>query len=125
MAPEAILVIDDNAALREALIDIFSLFLGIPAYAAANEHEGLQLFQQQNIVLVLLDLNMPAMNGEQVYEKLQEIAPPVKVIVSSSLTQAEARQRFGQREMPAFLPKPYDTERLLAVVQTELAAVQA
>lgn len=125
MMSGAVLVIDDNTALREGLIDLLSLLLGITVYAAANGHESLQLFQEQNIALVLLDLDMPVMNGEQTYEKLQEIAPPVKVIISSGRSYAEARQRFAEQEMPAFLPKPYDIDRLLDVVQTELAAVQS
>lgn len=122
---DAILVIDDNTAMREALTDILRFFLGIPVYTAANGHEGLQIYQQQqNIALVLLDMNMPVMNGEQTYEKLQQITPQVKVIVSSSLSQAEASHRFGSQKMPTFLRKPYDTESLLAVVQTELTSGQ-
>ncbi|MBE2198891.1 MAG: response regulator [Anaerolinea sp.] len=57
-------------------------------YTAANGHLGVQLFQQEwpSIRLILLDINMPVMNGEQTYKKLQQIAPDVKVIVSSSLS---------------------------------------
>ena len=121
----AILVIDDDMAIREALTDILSLLPEIPVYTAANGHEGLQIFQQQrqSITLILLDLNMPVMNGEQTYEKLQQIAPQVKVIVSSSLSPAEARLRFGEREMPTFLQKPYNIDTLFNVVQTELTMV--
>jgi DNA-binding NarL/FixJ family response regulator len=57
------------------------------------------------------------------YEKLQQIAPEVKVIVSSSLSQAEAKHRFSQRELPTYLQKPYDVSTLLHIVQTELAIV--
>jgi hypothetical protein len=42
-------------------------------------------------------MNMPVLNGEQTYKKLQGIAPEVKVIISSSLSQAEAKLRFGSR----------------------------
>lgn len=122
---DAILVIDDNIVIREALTDILGSLLDIPVYTAANGHEGLQIYQQQNIALVLLDMNMPVMNGEQTYEKLQQIAPQVKVIVSSSLSEAEASDRFGERKLPTFLRKPYDTESLLAVVQTELTSGQS
>ena len=121
----AILVIDDDTAIREALADILSLLPEIPVYTAANGHEGLQIFQQQrqSIGLVLLDLNMPVMNGEQTYEKLQQMAPQVKVVVSSSLSQGEARLRFGQQEMPTFLQKPYNVDTLFNVVQTELTTM--
>jgi len=119
----AILVIDDNFAIREALTDILTFLPEMTVYTAADGQEGLQIFQQQqqHIALVLLDMNMQVMNGEQTYAILQEIEPEVKVIVSSSLSQAEARLRFRERELPTYLQKPYDLSTLLNVVQTELA----
>ena len=119
----AILIIDDNFAIREALSDILSQFhTETPVYTAANGFEGVQIIQQQQqrIALVLLDMNMPLMNGEQTYEKLQQIAPQVKVIVSSSLNPAEARLRFGKQELPTYLQKPYDINVLFNAVQAEL-----
>lgn len=125
LAVGAILVIDDDIVIREALMDILVFLTKLPVYTAANGHEGVQIFQQQpqRISLVLLDMNMPVMNGEQTYEKLQQIAPQVKVIVSSSLSQAEVRLRFGERELPTFLQKPYDIDTLFHVVQTELTMI--
>lgn len=123
-AGNAILVIDDNVAIREGLTDIlFVLFPEVPVYTAANGHLGVQLFEQewQSISLVLLDMNMPVMNGEQTYKKLQQIAPDVKVIVSSSLSRDEAKDRFGEQVLPTFLQKPYPTDTLFHVVKTALA----
>jgi DNA-binding NarL/FixJ family response regulator len=42
-------------------------------------------------------MNMPVMNGEQTYKKLQQIAPDVKVIVSLSLSRDEARVRYWHK----------------------------
>lgn len=123
-AGNAILVIDDNCAIREGLTDIlFVLFPEVFVYTAANGHLGVQLFQQQwqSIRLILLDMNMPMMNGEQTCKKLQQIAPHVKVIVSSSLSQDEVRDRFGEQVLPTFLQKPYSTDTLFHVVKTALA----
>ena len=119
----AILIIDDNFAIREVLTDILTLLLGMTVYTAVNGYEGLQIFQQrqQQIALIILDIEMPVMNGPQTYEKLRQFAPQVKVIVSSSLSPTEARSRFGERESPTYLQKPYDTEDLLNIVQAELA----
>lgn len=91
----AILIIDDNFAIREALTDVLSLFL-----------------------------KMPGMNGQQTYENLLQIAPQVKVIISSSVSLIEARSRFGKRKFPIYLQKPYDLDALLNVVQAELAPAQ-
>jgi DNA-binding NtrC family response regulator len=123
-AESAILVIDDDFDIREALTDIFGFLLPeMSVRTAANGHEGVQLFQKdwQSISLIMLDMNMPVMNGEQTYEKLQQIAPDVRVIVSSSLSEAEARLRFKEQALPTFLRKPYSTDTLLHVVKTALA----
>lgn len=121
-AKTAVLVIDDNSSMREAVTEILSLLPDVTIHTAANGQEGLQIFQQeQNITLVLLDMNMPVMNGPQTYERLQEIAPQVKVIVSTSTSQAEALLCFEGRKSPAFLQKPYNADTLLHVVERELA----
>lgn len=119
LVPGAILVIDDNAAIREALAEILALVTEVAVYAAANGHEGLQLLQErQDVALVLLDMNMPVMNGEETYQNLQQFAPDVKVIVSTSLSPAEVQSRLGEQELPAYLQKPYDVTTLLDVVQS-------
>jgi two-component system, cell cycle sensor histidine kinase and response regulator CckA len=115
----AILVIDDELAIRDVLTDIFGFLTKATVYTAANGHDGLRILQQwQSIGLVFLDMNMPLMTGEETYERLRQIAPEVKVIVSSSLSQAEAKLRFGEQELPTFLQKPYDINALLDVVQS-------
>jgi CheY-like chemotaxis protein len=119
-----ILIIDDSFPVREALTNIlFILFPELSVYTAANGQLGIQLFQQelQSISLIMLDMNMPVMNGEQTYKKLQQIAPDVKVIVSSSLSQDEVKDRFGEQPLPTFLQKPYRTDTLFHVVKTALA----
>ena len=113
----AILVIDDDAAIREALTDILGLLTEAAVYTAANGYEGLKILKQrQRIALILLDMNMPVMNGEETYEEVQQIAPGIPVIISSSLSPAEARFRFGKHKLPTFLQKPYDISTLLDVV---------
>jgi two-component system, cell cycle sensor histidine kinase and response regulator CckA len=115
----AVLVIDDDEAIREALTDLLSLLTEAAVYTAANGHEGLQILQQrQNIALILLDMNMPVMNGEETYERVQEIAPETKVIISTSLSSDEVSVRLGERELPAFLQKPYDLLALMDVMQS-------
>lgn len=114
----AILVVDDNITIREALTDILDT-IAATVFTAANGQEGLEILQQQrqHIGLVLLDMNMPVMNGEQTYEKLQEIAPEVRVIVLTSLSKAEVQDRFGYQNPPPYLQKPFEVDMLLSMVQ--------
>lgn len=118
---DAILVIDDEELIREAVCDIFEL-AGIPAYAAADGPEGIGLLQQfyQKINIVLLDMRMPAMSGEETYRRLHEIKPDIKVIFSSGYSEdmATTLLRLSQRSNQIyFLQKPYEIETLIDLVQ--------
>jgi CheY-like chemotaxis protein len=120
----AVLVIDDDAAVRGALTGIMSVLTDAAVYSASSGREGLQIVQErQDVALILLDMNMPVMNGEEIYERVQQIAPETSVIISSSLSPAEARSRFGTRDMPAFLQKPYGVTALRTVIQSMVTTV--
>jgi DNA-binding NtrC family response regulator len=108
--------------MREALTDTLDSSTAA-IFTAANGQEGLEILRQQreNIGLVLLDMTMPVMNGEQTYEKMLEITPEVKVIVLTSMSIAEVLYRFGYLETPTYLQKPFEVDVLLNMVQTELA----
>ncbi|MBK8986630.1 MAG: hypothetical protein IPM39_11205 [Chloroflexi bacterium] len=51
---------------NRSLTDVFTYHLDVPVYTAVNGYEGLQIYRQQwqSVALVLLDMNMPVMNGE-------------------------------------------------------------
>lgn len=121
----AILVIDDNLDIREALTEMLGLMTNRMVFAAANGHEGMEIVRQQrpNLGLILLDMNMPVMNGEQTYAQLQEIAPEVKVIISSSLSHIEIAYRLGTHTMPTILQKPYKIETLFSTVKLALGII--
>jgi DNA-binding NtrC family response regulator len=113
-----VLVIDDEAAVREAVNDILS-DLGLEVIAAPNGESGLALFQErrEEIELVLLDLSMPGLSGEDTFRALREIAPNIRVILSSGYNEAEATRRFVGKGLAGFLQKPYDINALISKVQ--------
>lgn len=117
---KAILIIDDEPDMRQAVAEILGILPETTIYTAADGQEGLQIFSQhqKQIILVLLDMNMPIMNGYQTYEGLLQLNPHVKVIVVSSLEKAEAQTLFGKQLLPTFLQKPYKVQTLLDLVQT-------
>jgi CheY-like chemotaxis protein len=118
----AVLVVDDEATIREAVADVLEL-IELNVVTAANGWEGIELFKQysRDIGLVLLDMNMPVMSGEEAYQRLREIDPQVKVVVSSGRPETEVRERLGKSGAPSFLAKPYDTDTLLTRVKAELS----
>ncbi|MCI0398028.1 MAG: PAS domain S-box protein [Chloroflexi bacterium] len=119
--PGAVLVIDDEAAVREAASDILELE-GLRVIAAADGLKGIHLYQEQaaDIDLVLLDLSMPGLSGEETFRELQRLNPQVQVILSSGYSAAEVNRAFQGRGIAGFIQKPYDWETLASAVWRHL-----
>jgi CheY-like chemotaxis protein len=114
---ETVMVVDDDDPVRE----IAARTLGRAGYKVVTARDGKDALARWraagNVSLVLTDLMMPVMDGEELVRELRRIDPGVRVLCSSGLaSQASAPQ--GER----FLPKPYSEEMLLASVRESLAA---
>ncbi len=118
-----VLVVDDEAPVREALIDILSA-MGLSTLGAANGHEGLHLFleHQRKIQLVILDMHMPGMDGEQTYRALKAVDPEAHIILVSGYTGADAVRKLAGEHNTLFLQKPFDANGLMDKVKTLLTA---
>ncbi len=116
-----VLVIDDELPVREAVIDILDLE-NIGVITAAGGVEGIALYRERmaEIDLVLLDLSMPGMNGEETFRKLRQIDPHVRVILSSGYNQIEATRQFTGKGLAAFVQKPYTVATLVAAVKQHM-----
>ncbi|MCA9971332.1 MAG: PAS domain S-box protein [Anaerolineales bacterium] len=112
-----VLVIDDEAHVREAVSDILGLE-NIGVLTAVDGESGLALYQahQADITLVLLDLSMPGWSGERTLRELRKVNPDVRIILSSGYNEVEATQRFAGRRLTGFLQKPYSAGKLLDIV---------
>ena len=118
MTQQLVLVIDDELPVRDAVTDILDLE-GLPVLTAPDGRSGIDLYRQRqaDIGLILLDLSMPGLNGEETFRELRQINAHVRVLLSSGYSRDEVAARFaGQREV-GFIQKPYDAEQLVAVVK--------
>ena len=79
---ETILVIDDEPTIRKSL-DLYLTKLGYRVLLAENGTAGLELYKkdENQVDLVLLDLSMPHMSGQEVLRTLRSLNPDVKVII--------------------------------------------
>jgi two-component system cell cycle sensor histidine kinase/response regulator CckA len=84
--------------------------------------EGIQLFLTlaNKISVVLLDLTMPGLGGEETLRQIQAIRPEAKVILSSGYNEAEVIRRFTGKGLAGFLQKPYTSAALADKVHTAL-----
>ncbi len=115
-----ILIVDDQRALREEL----AYALGYEGYScqeAANGEECLQAMGAGNISLVLLDIKMPGQDGLQVLAEINKSWPGLPVIMISGHGDIETAVVALKSGAYDFLPKPFDTDRVLVSVKNALA----
>jgi CheY-like chemotaxis protein len=122
MAQQLVLVIDDEAPVRDAVADILDLE-GVVVLSAPDGRAGIDLYRQRqaDISLIMLDLSMPGLNGEETFRELRAINPDVRVLLSSGYSQDEVAARFAGQSAVGFIQKPYDAEQLVKEVRRQLA----
>ena len=112
-----VLVIDDELDVREAVTDIL-VIKGLDVLAAADGKTGLELYGEhgESVDLVLLDLSMPKMGGEETCRRLREMDPDVRVLVTSGYDKGKTGGPLERLRPDGFLPKPYDMQTLVDAV---------
>ncbi|ATC64891.1 hypothetical protein CMV30_13455 [Nibricoccus aquaticus] len=113
----AVLIVDDDESVR-ALARWVVEKAGYPAVAARDGDEALEKFRADpgSFGLVLLDLTMPRMSGEEVLVGLRSIRPGVRVVIITGYGEESVRE--GEREgIAGFLQKPFSPDALRAMLQ--------
>jgi CheY-like chemotaxis protein len=112
-----VLIVDDEEAVREMIGEVLENE-GFEVLRAEDGSRGVALFREgrDRIDVVLLDLSMPGLSGEETFRQLREIDPGVRVILSSGYDRDEARGRFGTARPAGFIQKPYRPEELMAEI---------
>jgi two-component system, cell cycle sensor histidine kinase and response regulator CckA len=113
--------VDDEEAVRSTARNTLQRY-GYRTIEAKDGREAVELFRQipDEIALVLLDLTMPYMNGEEVLRELKVIKPSVRVLLSSGFNEVEAVRRFTGKGLAGFLQKPYTSNALAKTVKNIL-----
>ncbi len=109
-----VLVVDDEASVRQVARDMLNHF-GFKVIVAASGLEGLDILKKRGdeIRLVLLDLSMPEMGGEETLRKMYELRPELPVLLCSGYSEEDAISQFSDAVPAGFLQKPFDVSRLL------------
>jgi len=116
-----VLVVDDDETVRTVSAMILEEY-GFKVLSAADGKEGLNVYKQQkdNIVLVLLDMTMPRMGGEETFREMRMIGPDVKVVLTSGYNEQDATSHFIGKSLAGFIQKPYRPDELIFKVKEVL-----
>jgi CheY-like chemotaxis protein/anti-sigma regulatory factor (Ser/Thr protein kinase) len=117
--PFRVLCVEDNADNLALVGEILGRLTAVELLGAADGASGLGLARGERPDLVLLDLHLPDMTGEELLDRLRaepELAGIPVVVVSADAT-AGQRRRLEERGVAAYLTKPIEVGRLLDLVE--------
>ena len=126
--PQRMLVVDDSPAIQRLVTRIVAA-AGLPlqCLAAASGQEALAMVRQAPVALILTDVNMPVMGGEELVAHLREDAalrdiPVIVLSTDATRTRASRMEAAGVR---GYLTKPFSPETLRNEVERVLGMVHA
>ncbi|MGV3709684.1 MAG: hybrid sensor histidine kinase/response regulator [Gemmatimonas sp.] len=113
-----VLVVDDEPSVRRTVSRMLAL-MGFTSIEAVDGADAIEIYRARSgeISMVMLDLTMPRMNGEETFAELRRIQPSVRVVLMSGFNQHEAVARFAGKGLANFLQKPFAVETLRDAVQ--------
>lgn len=118
-----ILVVDDEPLIREMAREILENS-GYSVAEAVDGQSGLDMFMESKggYDLVILDLVMPRLHGFQVMDRILQVAPATRILLSSGFSPDSRPELTRPTATTAFLAKPYRSRDLLDHVRRLLDA---
>jgi DNA-binding NtrC family response regulator len=120
----SVLVIDDEAAIRDSL----EVLLTIEGYAvkmAADGEQGLRILELENFDLVLLDLALPGRSGLELLPMIKDRQPEIPIIMITAYGTVDNVVEAIRAGAENFVQKPWDNEKLLADIRSAVARHKA
>lgn len=114
-----ILVVDDDPDIREVLRDRLES-LGYRVLLASDGREGLELLEKQNPQMILLDIEMPGMNGLEVLKEIRRREIDVTVVMITAYGTIERAVQAMKEGAYDFIPKPFEPDHIALMVQKAL-----
>ncbi len=113
-----VLVIEDEENIRKIIRSVLES-AKFKVILAETAREGIDLYRadRQLIEVVILDFNLPDANGLQVLQRLQQIHPSVKVVLTSGFNVDESIQEALHRGAIHFIRKPFSPQQLLDTIR--------
>jgi len=115
---KSILVVDDEEVIREFLFEILNEEYGITL--ASDGDEAIEKIKNQKFDLIITDLKMPKVSGENVVKFAREQNPTYRVIIISGYSSLYSVSQSVNSGACAFLAKPFSISELMQTVTKSL-----
>ena len=121
---KVILVVDDDPVMRESVCDILEIE-NYKVIEAGDGIDGLPIVKKEHVDLVITDILMPQVDGNELVFKLKKFRPDLKVIGMTGggrlVSVEQVKQLCPDVLFEKILTKPFLREELLAQVEAALA----
>ncbi len=117
-----VLVVDDEEMVRSLAAAALRRY-GYQALTAPNGEAALKIVRERgaDLALVILDLMMPLMGGEEALTRIREILPDLPVILSSGYDEMQVAKQIDPSLVAGFVQKPYVIQSLLETVKAAIS----
>jgi two-component system response regulator FlrC len=119
MSSSAVLIVEDDANLRDALVDT----LGDSdhrIFAAGGGHEALEILKAEDIGLIVSDLQMQPMDGNELLSKVRQAHPRLPAVCMTAYGTVENAIEAMRNGAVDFLVKPFDIDDLRSIIDRYL-----
>jgi CheY-like chemotaxis protein len=118
---ETILLVDDQPAVLAVSIEILES-LGYTVHGVGSGQEALALYKEMkdDISLIILDMIMPEISGSETFDRIRELNPSAKIILSSGYSLNGPAQQIMDKGCHGFIQKPFDISRISRTVREVL-----
>jgi signal transduction histidine kinase/CheY-like chemotaxis protein len=113
-----VLLVDDEEMVR-TVIEAMLRRLGFDVVVATDGRQGVEVFRQQadDIALVVLDLTMPVMSGDDACQEIRRIKSDARVLLSSGFHKQDVTGKFAASGPDGFIQKPYRLDTLTQTIR--------
>jgi putative two-component system response regulator len=118
-APVTLLVVDDEEAIRKSMRKYLAL-QGYEVATAASGEEALAVLERQKVTGMLLDVNLPGVNGVDLVPRILELEPSLAILMLTAVNDATSAALCMQRGALDYLIKPVDLPRLGRAIESAL-----
>ncbi len=117
-----VLVVDDEELVRNVVIEVLEQE-GLEVLGAAGGAEALEIFVERwrDIGLVIIDMTMPGMNGDELFRRVRDVDPRARVLFSSGYHEGRLGTLLASDAGVSFIRKPFRVDELIERVRLALA----
>jgi CheY-like chemotaxis protein len=118
---KTILVVEDEDILLELMEDILKT-QGYKLFTAKDGIEGIEIYtnHKNEIDLILSDVNLPNLDGLEMFKKIKELNSDVKIIMASGYVEPSLRAEIIKEGVKHFINKPYVANEVLEKIHEVL-----